>query len=166
MVDVRPQKIDEPNRVRITVGGNLLKYPGVVKTETSSLTTSKIHWNSTISTPGAKYMCADVKNFYLNTPMARYEYMRMHISLIPDEIIEEYKLLEKVDDKGFVYMEIRRSMYGLKQAGKLSNDLLVQRLAKHGYHPSKITDGYWKHDTRPISFTLVVDDFDVKYVGK
>ena len=166
VVDVRPQKIDEPNRVRITVGGNLLKYPGVVKTETSSLTTSKIHWNSTISTPGAKYMCADVKNFYLNTPMARYEYMRMHISLIPDEIIEEYKLLEKVDDKGFVYMEIRRSMYGLKQAGKLSNDLLVQRLAKHGYHPSKITDGYWKHDTRPISFTLVVDDFGVKYVGK
>ena len=111
-------------------------------------------------------MFADVKNFYLNTPMARYEYMRMHISLIPDEIIEEYKLLEKVDDKGFVYMEIRRSMYGLKQAGKLSNDLLVQRLAKHGYRPSKITDGYWKHDTRPISFTLVVDDFGVKYVGK
>ena len=33
--------------------------------------------------------------------MARYEYMRMHISLIPDEIIEEYKLLEKVDNKGF-----------------------------------------------------------------
>ena len=94
-----------------------------------------------ISTPGAKYMCADFKNFYLNTPMARYEYMQMHISLIPDDIIEAYKLLEKVNDKVFFHIEIRRSMYGLPQAGILSKKLLVKRLAKHGYHRSKITDG-------------------------
>ena len=29
-----------------------------------------------------------------------------------------------------------------------------------------MTPGLWKHDTRPISFSLVVDDFEVKYVGK
>ena len=69
-------------------------------------------------------MCADVKNVYLNTPMERYEYMRIHMSLIQDKIVEAYKLLENVDDKGFVHMEIWLSMYGLPQVGKLSNNFL------------------------------------------
>ncbi len=37
---------------------------------------------------------------------------------------------------------------------------------KHGYQQSKLVPGLWKHDTRPIQFTLVVDDFGVKYVGE
>ena len=39
-------------------------------------------------------------------------------------------------------------------------------LEKHGYLQSKLTPGFWKHKWRPISFSLVVDDFGVKYVGK
>jgi hypothetical protein len=57
-------------------------------------------------------------------------------------------------------------MYGLKQAGLLANQLLQTRLAPFGYYPSRHTPGLWLHQTRPISFTLVVDDFTVKYVGK
>jgi hypothetical protein len=68
VVDYRPQKTD-PNRVRITVGGNLISYPGEVTTRTADMITSKILWNSVLSTPGAKYCCADVKNFYLETLM-------------------------------------------------------------------------------------------------
>jgi hypothetical protein len=88
---VRPQK-KEQNRTRITVGGNLIDYPGDVSTRTADLTTFKTHLNSVISTPGAKYMCMDVGNFYLMTPLDEPEYMRFHISLIPDEIIEAYDL--------------------------------------------------------------------------
>ena len=69
VVDFRPQKTD-PNRVRITVGRNLIYYPYELTTLTADLTTSKGIWNSVISTPGAKYACADVKNFYLMTPLA------------------------------------------------------------------------------------------------
>jgi hypothetical protein len=50
-------------------------------------------------------------------------------------------------------------MYGLPQAGILTNELLQRNLAKDGYQPTKHTHGLWKHDTRPISFSLVVDDF-------
>ena len=57
-------------------------------------------------------------------------------------------------------------MYGLPQAGKLANDLLAKRLNKHGYHQSKILPELWKQDTRPISFTLVVNNFGVKYAGE
>jgi len=41
VVDYRPQK-EDPNRVRITVGGNLIDYPGELTTNTADLITSKI----------------------------------------------------------------------------------------------------------------------------
>jgi len=56
-------------------------------------------------------------------------------------------------------------MYGLPQAGIIAQDLLTQRLNKAGYTQSKITPGFWRHKWRPISFTLVVDDFGVKYTN-
>ena len=57
-------------------------------------------------------------------------------------------------------------MYGLPQVGLLEQELLEQRLQKHCYTQSKVTQGFWTHTWQPITFTLVVDDFDVKYVGK
>jgi hypothetical protein len=57
-------------------------------------------------------------------------------------------------------------MYGLKQAGLLANQLLQTRLAPFGYYPARHTPGLWLHKTRPIAFSLVVDDFTVKYIGK
>jgi hypothetical protein len=57
-------------------------------------------------------------------------------------------------------------MYGLPQAGIIAQELLTKRLHKAGYCQSKITPGYWHHDWHPISFTLVVDDFGMKYTNK
>jgi hypothetical protein len=68
VVDYRPQK-EDPNRVRITVGGNLIEYPGELTTRTVDPTTTKILWTSTLSTPGARYITVDVGNFYLATPL-------------------------------------------------------------------------------------------------
>jgi hypothetical protein len=63
-------------------------------------------------------------------------------------------------------MEIRKDMPGLKQAGCITNDQLTTHLAKFGYWPVPITPSLWKHDSCPIDFSLVVDDFGIKYVGK
>jgi hypothetical protein len=57
-------------------------------------------------------------------------------------------------------------MYGLPQAGILAKKLLQRNLAKDGYRPVQHTHGLWTHGTRTISFSLVVDDFGVKYVGR
>ncbi len=57
-------------------------------------------------------------------------------------------------------------MYNLPQAGLIAQELLEERLAKHGYKQSKIIHGLWKHKTRPTGFTLVVDIFAVKYTNK
>ena len=63
-------------------------------------------------------------------------------------------------------MEIRKGMYGLPAAGIIANKLLKARLAKKGYFELPHTPGLWKHVSRTIAFTLVVDDFGVKYEGK
>ena len=56
-------------------------------------------------------------------------------------------------------------MYGLPQSGLLANELPEKRLNKSGYHQRKLFPGIWKHEWRPVQFTLVVDNFGVKYVG-
>ena len=90
----------------------------------------KIILNSIVSTPNAKFMTINISNFYLNTLMTRYEYVKMHLSDIPHEVIQEYKLhgSHKVTADGFVYVEVRKGMYGLPQAGILAQKLLEQRL--------------------------------------
>ncbi len=108
----------------------------------------------------------DVKDFYLNTPMARYEYMWLKLTDIPEEIIIEYNLREIATKDGYVYCEIRKGMYGLPQAGIIAQQLLEEHLAKVGYHQSKIVPGLWTHKTRKTCFTLVVDDFAIKYTRK
>ena len=76
-------------------------------------------------------MCADIANFYFNNPIDRYEYMKLPLDIIPEEIIQQYNL-RNLEHKGFVYMEIQKGMYGLPQAGKVANDKLKLHLAKFG----------------------------------
>jgi hypothetical protein len=147
------------------VGGDRLDYSGDVTTSTADITTFKILINSTLSTKEATMMMMDIKNYYLGTPLPRFEYMKMPLSRFPEEIVQKYNLNTLAVD-GWVYVEIRKGMYGLKQAGLLANQLLQTRLAPFGYYPARHTPGLWLHKTRPISFNLVVDDFAVKYVGK
>ena len=109
--ELKPNKA-EVHRTRLTVGGDKVHYPGDVGTPTADLTLVKMHLNSIISTRGARYMTLDVKNFYLNTPMERYEYVRIKIDDIPQEIIVEYNLRDKVTPDGYVYVEVRKGMYG------------------------------------------------------
>jgi hypothetical protein len=136
VVDIRPNK-SETHRVRLTVDGNLIQYHGDVSTSSADITISKCLCNSTISTEGAKYMCLDIKTFYLGTPMDLLEYMRIPIKLIPQEIIYQYNLLPLVSD-GHVYIEVKKGTYGLPQAGILAHQLLARRLTIHGYNQKKL----------------------------
>jgi hypothetical protein len=112
----------------------------------------------------AKFLVIDINNFYLNTPLGRFEYMVINLSSLPQETIEKYDLIE-ISQDGKVYIEIQKGMYGLPQAGILANEFLQRNLAKDGYRPTPHTHGLWAHESCPISFSLVVDDFGVKYVG-
>jgi hypothetical protein len=147
------------------MGGDRLDYSGDVANSTADITTFKILINSTLSTEDAAMMMMDINNYYLGTPLPRFESMKMLLSRFPEETVQKYNLNALAVD-GWVYIEIRKGMYGLKQAGLLANQLLQTRLAPLGYYPARHTPGLCLHRTRPISFTLLVEDFKVKYVGK
>ena len=159
----RPQKSD-PYRVRCTLGGNRINYPGPKSAPTASFSLVKLLLNGVLSTPNAKFHTIDIKDFYLSTTLNEPEYVAVPISLFPSDIIEEYNLNSKVSNNT-VYGKVTKEMYGLPQAGKLAHDDLVKHLATVGYFPVKHTPGLFQNKSQSIQFTLIVDDFGVKYTN-
>eukprot|EP00536_Pseudo-nitzschia_multiseries_P018927 jgi/Psemu1/58057/gm1.58057_g len=144
---IRPEKAD-PYRTRITAGGDQLEYHGNVSTRTASMETIKTHWNSVVSSPGAKYCTGDISNMYLCFTLDEPEYIKFRWDMIPPRVRIAYQL------------------EGLKQgeySGKIAHDDLVDHLQKYGYKKAPHTEGLFLHDERDINFTLVVDDFGIKY---
>jgi hypothetical protein len=90
--------------------------------------------------------------------------MVINLASLPQETIDKYDL-SKIAQDGKVYIEIHKGMHSLPQAGIFTNELL-QHLANDGYRPTTLTHGLWTHDNPPISCSLVVDDFEFKYVGQ
>ena len=156
---------EDPNRTRITVAGSKICYPGDVGTPTGSLDLVRLIINSVLSHLNVSFVCFNLKNFYLQTPMELSEYVRIKPSDIPPEFNEEYNITQSVHN-WWIYIEIIRGCYVLPQSDRLANDLLCTRLEKAGYYEAATTPGIWSHKGRPIQFVLIVDDFGIKYVGK
>jgi hypothetical protein len=152
----------------MTAGGDKLDYPGDASSPTVSMLDAKLHLNSTIldAKHGASHLGLDIKNYFLGTPMAYYQYMRVQQSVIPQEVWDEPRYDIQIAAEGYVYLEIRRGMYGLKEAAIIAFNQLVQKLAPAGYKPLPFTRGLWRHTTKPTTFVLCVDDFGVKYFSK
>ena len=111
---------EDPYRIRVTTGGNLIKAEGDLSVRTADITTAKLQWNSVISTKGARYMCLDLKLFYLTADLDYYEYMKMPLNLFPQWIIDQYGLNTHAVD-GMIHIEMQKAVYGLPQAGILAN---------------------------------------------
>ena len=91
--------------------------------------------------------------------------MIIPLHLFPQHTSDQYKLQENAQN-GQVYLEVRRAKDGLPRAGALANKQLKHFLAPYGYYEVAHTPGLWHHTTKPIQFSLVVDNFGVKYIGK
>jgi hypothetical protein len=100
--DYKPHK-KEKERVRLTVGGDILNYSGDVATSMADITAFEILVNITLSTEDADMMMMDIKNYYLGTPLPRFEYMKILLSRSPGEIIQKYNLNALAVD-GWVYI--------------------------------------------------------------
>ena len=161
-VNFRPQK-DDPYRICITAGGNLITYEGDASVQMADIDTAKINWKSVVSMPNAKYMCLDIKFFYLIAALEYFEYMKIPLNLFPEWTKKQYNL-DKLAFDGWVYIEMWCVVWGLPQAGIRANKHLRRKLAPFGYSESVNTLGLWTHKSCPISFTLVVNNFGVKYV--
>jgi hypothetical protein len=114
MCEIKPHK-EDPNRTRITIAGNRIIVPGEVSTPTASLRLVKLTVNSVLSRPDTKCCSFGIANFYLGTPMERPEYVKIKLTDIPQEFIDEYNLLT-YEYNGWVFFEVIKGCYGLPQS--------------------------------------------------
>ena len=98
--------------------------------------------------------------------MGRPEHFWVKLSPFPEDDTKHYKLQEKASTNGTALVEFNKGIYGLPQAGRISHQLLKNRLADHGCYQITLSPGLWKYDYRPTSLSLVVDNFGVKCGGK
>ena len=115
VVSISPNKTKR-HQVYITVGGDKLSYEGPIATQCASMITTKILLNSVIFIILAMIMCTDIHAFCYNTPMIDFEYMKLSLIMFPTDIIQQYNLKDLVASDGYVYMEIKKGISGLKQA--------------------------------------------------
>ena len=85
----------------------------------------------------------------------KYQYLRVHKDDLPDKGFEEYDI--PLDSNDYAYLEARRGMYGLKEAGIIAfKKLLVRKLQPYGYLSCTHTPGLWHHTTRPTTSPFVL----------
>ena len=123
----------EQNRAWLTAGGDRINYPGDIGTLTADLLTVKPLINSGFSTPGAAWFTMDIRKFYLNTPMARKEYLRLKMSDVPNDIIDEYGLQDKATMDRYVYVAVSEGMYGLPPARIIAQQCENTRIRRIRY---------------------------------
>ena len=151
-------------RVRGTYGGNITDYAGLRSSGTADLQTVKLLLNAAVS-EGAQIASGDAHDFYLATDLERPEYMWVGRDQIPSATLARYRdAIVWRDNRCMVRCD--KGIYGLPQAGRLAHDLAITVLAKHGYTQCPNTPCLFRHTTRNIYFTLVVDDFLIKYTDK
>ena len=164
-------KLDENNnmvyRVRGTFGGDRSDYSGPSTAYVADMVTVKLHWNRTISDPNSKYCTADITDMYLFTelPVGEEEYMCIDRQDIPDTTwkffnLDQY-LIHPSDTK--VYVCVTSGVPGMIQAGYLAQQKLIPILAKAGFKQCPNTKCLFRHTTRDIDFSLIVDDFGIRY---
>ena len=99
VVDLRPHKMVH-ERLRMCMSGNQMTRVMDTTTRTVDLTTSKLHMNSVISTPGSEFAAGDAKDYYLNTPLKKKRYGKVQSKYIGAETIENYQLEECIYEDG------------------------------------------------------------------
>ena len=149
-------------RIRGTAGGDKINYDGPTKANTAAMPTVKILVQSVVS-DDAEWMTLDITDFYLMTALPRPEYIRIPLKFLSQRVIQTHALTPFIHNNSILF-EVLKSMYGLPHAGKIAQDVLLHRLAADGYHQTD-TPCLFRHHNNGVAFTLVVDDFGVKFTN-
>ena len=148
--------------------GDILTYLDDVGSPATNILETKVLLNITISDAkkGVRFMTEYIQHYFLATPMARPEFMKVRYKHIPDNIRFQYKLHDKLSSQDYIYIRINKGMYGLKKSAILAYENLKQSLTPHSYVPIIGTAGICAKKTHPTKFCLCVDNFGIKYFNK
>ena len=166
------EKYDEVNdeitrRIRGTIGGDRINYPGIVTAATADATTVRSLLHSVVSDrhnhgTDTRFANLDIIDFFLGTDLERPEYVSIPRKFISDDILTKYNLHAFIHLNAILF-QVDKCMYGLPQAAYLSNRHLIKHLAIHGYLEDPNVPCLFTNASIGIQFTLIVDDFGVKY---
>jgi len=159
---IKPISNEYEGRMRGCFGGDRTNYDGDRYSWVANMSAIKILFNSIVSTPHASLITIDIIDFYLMTELDRPEYIKVHISRIPARIVKKHALTTFTNAQDFVYFQATKSIWGLPQAGRISQQGLMKQLQKHGYVECAHTPGCYTHPSRSTKFAVVVDDFAIK----
>ena len=85
--DIKPQK-SVTQKIRLTVRGNLIDYPGEIATPSVYITWAKTLVNSTVSTPDAIFVCVDISIFSSQHTNAPLKYINLPFDITTQDIIK------------------------------------------------------------------------------
>ncbi len=111
VVKVKDKPEGPVRRVRVTAGGDKIVYTGDVSAATASMETIKLQWNA-ICSEHAEWMCLDVVDFYLGTPLEEPQWMWVPLSLCPESTRARYGL-DRLAVGGKVLARLNKGIYGL-----------------------------------------------------
>ena len=80
--------------------------------------------------------------------------MKIPLRWFPQNIIDQYKIMDVVDKYGYIYVNIGKAMYGLNQAAHIDFDCILKLLKPHGYYPLYSNPVIWCHEMLPTKFAL------------
>ena len=95
------------------------------------------------------------------TPLPRREYIRIPLKFLAPKILTQHSLLQFLHNNSILF-KVTKSMYGLPYAVKIVQDVLIRRLATHGYLQTGTTC-LFRHVTNSVAIALVIDDFAIKF---
>jgi hypothetical protein len=160
-------------RVRGTLGGDKIDYPGETSSAVADTAAVKTLIHSVVSDrrnhgTDTRFATVDLTDFYLGSSLDRPEFVRIYVKDIPDETIEREGLRQFINSSSngdYILFQVDGSMYGHPVSGRIANRDLVQHLKEHGYNQDPNVPCLFEHATNKTTFTLIVDDFGVKYTG-
>ena len=156
-------------RVRGTLGGDRINFPGETTSPVADIAAVKILLTSVVSDrlnhgTDTKFATLDLDDFYLGGDnLPRPEYCRVKLKDIPLETIALHSLEQYIENDEILF-QVDGSMYGHPVAGRVCNQDLVKHLATHGYIQDDIVPCLFSHVSNGIQFTLIVDDLGIKHI--
>ena len=149
-------------RTRLTWGR--VHHPTSHPTTSSTIDTTavKLLLNSAISDPHAILSTVDISDFYLNSKLDTPAYLRVPIRYLPSTT-REWLGVNLLPNDSILLFEVYNAIYGMDDAGRVSQMDLMKHLEPHGYRMCRHTPGLFFHDDSPsFRFTTWVDDFLIK----
>jgi hypothetical protein len=153
-------------RVRWTIGGNNIKVGYDVGTKTTALPTVNVLFFHSIVFTHSFLATIDIVDYYLETLLPSPESVRIDVSSISLPTLTKLGLLPFLrhsHGKPFLFCDVLKTVPGLPQSGLLSQLRLIALLSQHGFSSETSTPMLFHHHIHSTAFTLVVDDFLVRY---